>query len=166
MDLNRPEAGTDRVEGLRRWILVVLLLGLIGTVTELILLEHYEQALQFVPLVLIALALVLLVWQAVRHDQASLRAIEVVMALCVLASFAGIAAHFVGSAEFQRDLDPEMSTRELIEKVMRAKAPPVLAPGMMLQLGLLGLAYVYSDGRYRARLLRLFGWKSNQEEKP
>jgi hypothetical protein len=42
-----------------------------------------------------------------------------------------------------------MSTAELIEKVLRAKAPPLLAPGMMLQLGLLGLAYVFSDSRYR-----------------
>ena len=38
---------------------------------------------------------------------------------------------------------------ELLEKVMRAKAPPLLAPGMMMQLGLLGLAYVFSDKRYR-----------------
>jgi len=54
-----------------------------------------------------------------------------------------------------------MSTWELVQKVMRAKAPPVLAPGMMLQFGLLGLAYAYSDSRYRVRAQRLFGylWK-------
>jgi hypothetical protein len=38
-----------------------------------------------------------------------------------------------------------MSNWELLEKILRAKAPPLLAPGMMLQLGLLGLAYVFSD---------------------
>jgi len=42
-----------------------------------------------------------------------------------------------------------MSTWELLEKILRAKAPPLLAPGMMLQLGLLGLAYVFSDSRFR-----------------
>jgi hypothetical protein len=36
-----------------------------------------------------------------------------------------------------------------LEKVLHAKAPPLLAPGMMMQLGLLGLAYVFSDKRYR-----------------
>jgi hypothetical protein len=50
-----------------------------------------------------------------------------------------------------------MGMWELMEKIMRAKAPPLLAPGMMLQMGLLGLAYVYSDVRYRARVGRVFG---------
>src|SRR5262249_32149662 len=132
-------------------------LGLLGTIVELILLEHYEQALQLVPLALIALAIVTLVWHFLRGDAASLNALLVVMTLFVLASIVGLVAHFHGSAEFQLDLDPEMGTWELIEKVVHAKAPPLLAPGMMLQLGLLGLAYVFSDIRYRSRALRMFG---------
>jgi hypothetical protein len=59
-----------------------------------------------------------------------------------------------------------MSTWELVEKVMRAKAPPVLAPGMMLQFGLLGLAYAYSDSRYRVRAQRLFAFLSRKERVP
>ena len=39
-------ASTDSVELLRRWLLALLVLGLVGTVTELILLSHYEQPLQ------------------------------------------------------------------------------------------------------------------------
>ena len=150
MDAPRSaEVGADRIELLRRWILGVMVLGLLGTVTELVLLEHYEQPLQFVPLVLIAAAVAVLAWEVKRHDAASRRALQVVMGLFVLAGFVGFVAHFLGSAEFQLDLNPQMSTWELIEKVLRAKAPPLLAPGMMLQLGLLGLAYVFSDPRYR-----------------
>ena len=85
------------------------------------------------------------------------------MMLFVLAGFAGFVAHFVGSAEFQLDLNPQMSTWELVEKVLHAKAPPLLAPGMMLQLGLLGLAYAYSDSRYRMRALRVFGYPRPEE---
>jgi hypothetical protein len=139
----------DRIELLRRWILGVLVLGLIGTVTELILLEHYEQPLQFVPLVLIALAVVVLAWHAMRPDTGSLRALQILMGLFVLAGFAGMAAHFNGSAEYQLELDPEMSTWDLLAKILHAKAPPLLAPGMMLQMGLLGLAYAFTDVRYR-----------------
>ncbi len=51
-----------------------------------------------------------------------------------------------------------MSTWDLLEKVLHAKAPPLLAPGMMMQLGLLGLAYVYTDPDYRKSALRLFGF--------
>jgi uncharacterized membrane protein len=150
MDAPRSASvGADRVELLRRWILGVLVLGLLGTVTELVLLEHYEQPLQFVPLVLIAAAIAALAFEVKRRDAASGRALQIVMVLFILAGFAGFAAHFLGSAEFQLELNPAMSTSELIEKVLRAKAPPLLAPGMMLQLGLLGLAYVFSDSRYR-----------------
>jgi uncharacterized membrane protein len=156
-------AGADHVEFLRRWVLGVLGLGLAGTVTELVLLEHYEQPLQFVPLVLIVAAVAAIAWQVMRNDAASLRALEIVMMLFVVSGFAGIAAHFRGSAEFQLDLNPSMTVWELVEKVMRAKAPPLLAPGMMLQMGLLGLAYVYSGGRNRARIRRVFGSKPEKE---
>ena len=154
MDAQRPQAGADnvqadRIELLRRWILGVLVLGLLGTVTELVLLEHYEQPLQFVPLVLIVAAVAVLIWEFRQHDTASRRAVQIVMALFVLAGFVGFVAHFYGSAEYQLELNPEMSNWELMEKVLRAKAPPLLAPGMMLQLGLLGLAYVFSDPRFR-----------------
>jgi len=128
-----------------------------------VLLEHYEEPLQFVPLVLIAAAVAAIVWHLARASAASLRALQVVMGLFVLAGFAGMAAHFVGSAEYQLENDPTIGLWDLIEKVMRAKAPPVLAPGMMLQMGLLGLAYVYSDRRHRSRVLRALGLKTQQE---
>jgi hypothetical protein len=150
MDAGRPKVGADSVvERLRLWVLGVLVLGLIGTVVELILLEHYEQALQFVPLVLIALGVVVLVWHAVRRDTASLRALQIVMGLFVLAGFAGMAAHFNGSAEYQLELNPDMDKWELLDKILHAHAPPLLAPGMMMQMGLLGLAYAFTDIRYR-----------------
>ena len=152
MDAQPPQmsagsAGADRIELLRRWILIILVLGLLGTVTELMLLEHYEQPLQFVPLVLIVAALGVLWWEFRRRDVTSRRAMQIVMALFVLAGFGGFAAHFYGSAEYQLELNPDMSNWELLEKILRAKAPPLLAPGMMLQLGLLGLAYVFSDSK-------------------
>ncbi len=155
--------GADHVELLRGLVLAVLAIGMLGTATELVLLEHYEQVLQLVPVVLIAAALVAIAWRLISGDAASLRAIEIIMMLFVLAGFAGVIAHFHGSAEFQLDLNPSMTGWELLEKVMRAKAPPLLAPGMMLQMGLLGLIYVYSDVRYRSRLSRWFGWLPQKE---
>jgi hypothetical protein len=163
MEGQRPGGSADHVDVLRRWILGVLVLGLLGTITELILLSHYEQPLQLVPVLLIVAAVAVLAWHLKRRDGASLVALQIVMALFVLAGFAGVAAHFHGSTEFQLDLNPDMSAWELIDKVMRAKAPPVLAPGMMLQLGLLGLAYAYSDARHRARARRILGFSLHKE---
>ncbi len=148
MDAGRPlQVRADAVERLRLWVLGVLVLGLLGTLTELVLLEHYEQPLQFVPLVLLLAGLAVLPWHLRSHGAASLGTLKIVMGLFVLAGFAGVAAHFHGSAEYQLELDPDMSTWDLLEKILRAKAPPLLAPGMMLQLGLLGLAYAYTESR-------------------
>ena len=141
------------VERLRHWVLFILVLGLIGTVTELIFLEHYEQTLQFVPLDLMAVAVTVLVWHVLRPNAASLRALQIVMGLFVVAGFIGMAAHFRGSAEYQLELNPDISKWDLLKKILHAKAPPLLAPGMMIQLGLLGLAYAYTDIRYRRSAL-------------
>jgi hypothetical protein len=163
MEAQPSNSRADLVEVLRVWILGVLGLGLLGTVTELILLGHYEQPTQLVPVVLIVLAIAALAWQFFQRDTASLKALIVIMSLCVLAGFAGFVAHFHGSAEFQLDLDPNIGSWELFQKVLHAKAPPLLAPGMMMQLGLLGLAYVFSDVRYRASVLGVFKLSSQKE---
>jgi hypothetical protein len=141
----------DRVESLRRWLFWVLVLGLAGTETELLLLEHYEDPWQFVPLVLIVCAVAVLVRHAMRPDAGSLHAMQILMGLFVLTGFMGLALHFRGAAEFQHEIDPAMGTWDLVRKVMRTKAPPVLAPGVMLQLGLIGWAYAASSSAARAR---------------
>jgi hypothetical protein len=128
---------------IRQWMLALLLFGLTGTIVELLLLEHYEEGWQLVPLFLIGLALGVLVWHLVRPRAGSVRALQVVMCLFLLAGAVGVGLHFDGAAEFQVEIDPSQSRWEVFKKAMRAKAPPVLAPGVMMQLGLLGLMYAY-----------------------
>jgi hypothetical protein len=135
------EPGGDRLEPVRRWMYWVLVLGFVGTETELLLLEHYDDPWQFVPLLLMALGLWSLVWYTKRRDARSLQVFRTIMGLFIIAGFVGVALHFRGAVQFQLETDPHMDKWELIKKVMRIKAPPVLAPGVMLQLGLIGLAY-------------------------
>ena len=118
---------------------------MVGTGVELLLLEHYDEPAQLVPLFLIAIAIGVLVWHTARRDTASLRALQATMLLFVLGGAVGVALHFRGAAEFQLELNPALGTWDLTKKVMRAKAPPVLAPGVLVQLGFLGLAYTYRD---------------------
>jgi hypothetical protein len=149
MDAGRPDATTAVLERLRLWIVAIIVLGLIGTMTELLLLEHDEEPLQFVPLVLMVLGALTLAWYAATKGTASLRVLEIVMGLFVLSGFVGMVAHFNGSMEYQLELNPELSMAELLDKIVHAKAPPLLAPGMMIQMGLLGLAYAFTDPRHR-----------------
>jgi hypothetical protein len=54
-----------------------------------------------------------------------------------------MALHFRGNMEFQLDIDPSLGGWALVSKVIRAKAPPAMAPAAMAQLGLLGLVYCH-----------------------
>ena len=57
------------------------------------------------------------------------------------AGLAGLYFHYRANVEFQLESDPTLAGRALLMKVLEAKAPPALAPGVMIQLGLVGLAY-------------------------
>jgi hypothetical protein len=143
---------TDETTGIiRRLLLAVITLGLIGTATDLVLLEHYEDSKQLIPLFLVGMALLIIVALLATGSAFVLRAFQLVMAVCVVAGGIGFVLHYQGNLEFQRDMDPTLSQWEYFKKVMHAKAPPALAPGVMAQLGLLGLVYSYRHPALRNR---------------
>ena len=140
----------DAVRRLRRFLLAILVLGMSGTAAELLLLSHHEDAKQSIPLVLIGAALLVLAWHGAAGAAASVRALQVTMLLFVGAGALGMVLHFRSTMEFQLETDPSLKGRKLYWKALQAKAPPTLAPGVMVQLGLLGLAYAYRHPALRA----------------
>ena len=128
---------------LRTFLAAILCFGLVGSGTELMLLDHHEDFKQAMPLGLIASALAALVWHALAKSRASVRGLQLVMSLFIAAGLAGVVFHLQGTLEFQREIDPSLKGLELMMKAFRAKAPPALAPGVMIQLGLIGLAFAY-----------------------
>jgi hypothetical protein len=133
------------LQTLRRFLLVILTIGMAGTAVELLLLNHDESAIQLVPLVLLGAGLASLAWHAVRPGTGSARAVRTVMVAFVAAGGAGVYFHYRANVEFQLEMDSSLAGTALLWKVLAAKAPPALAPGVMMQLGLLGLAYTYRD---------------------
>jgi hypothetical protein len=131
------------VSRLRRFLLFILALGMTGTAADLLLIEHYEDTWQAPPLVLIALALCLLAALWIKAGWIGVMLLRVTMALFIAAGTVGVLMHYNGNSEFQKEIDPNLSGWPLFVKVMTAKAPPALAPGVMVQLGLLGLVYTY-----------------------
>ena len=128
---------------IRRGLLLVLLFGIAGSSAELLLLEHHEDWRQLVPLVSNGLAVALLAWYGLGGGGRSIRALKILMVGFLLVGLAGVWFHYRGNLEFQLEIDSSRSGWELFMRVMRAKAPPALAPGIMLQLGFLGLLYSY-----------------------
>jgi hypothetical protein len=124
-------------------ILVVLTLGMAGLLAELALIAHYEDATQWIPLALLAAGLVGLGVDRVLARGWTRLLMQLTMVLIVVSGVLGIYFHFQGSREFQVEMDPQMRGSNLVWHVLRAKSPPTLAPGSMVQLGILGLGYAY-----------------------
>jgi hypothetical protein len=61
----------------------------------------------------------------------------------IAAGFAGFYFHYQGSVEFKLESNPSLAGWRLFWEAIRAQAPPALAPGIMIQLGLIGLVYTY-----------------------
>src|SRR5688572_24356180 len=93
---------------IRTILLAILALGLIGTGIELLFLGHDEDLVQLVPLVLIAVALIAIVWFAISGSRWSARALRVTMVACVAAGGLGIALHYQANKEFTKEVDPSI----------------------------------------------------------
>lgn len=132
---------------LRRLLLALLGLGLAATAVELLLLDHDEDAAQLLPLIVAALALMALVWHGVSQDRASRLGFRLSMLVLILCGALGIYFHYRGNREFQLEMNPGLAGLDLAMKVLRAKAPPALAPGHLSLMGLLGLATTYGQAR-------------------
>ena len=137
------------LQTIRRIILALVALGTLGMSTELLLIGHFEDANQLIPLAMAGVACAVLAWVAVWPTIVSLRSLQFVMLSFIGVGIIGIVLHFKANAEFQREIDPTISTFDLLWKVAEATAPPALAPGLMVQLGLLGLVYTYKHPALR-----------------
>jgi hypothetical protein len=115
------------------------------------LLEHTEDLVQWVPMILLGAAGAVLIWQSVSESSASLQLMRWLMCGFVAAGVAGVYFHFRGSAEFKLESQPNLAGMALFWQAIRAKTPPFLAPGAMVQLGLLGLLYVYKHPLLKQR---------------
>jgi hypothetical protein len=122
-------------------------------VADLLFIGHFEDTNQLIPLVMAGAGLASLGWVAIWPGIAALRAMQFVMLCFIGTGFIGITLHFQANAEFQREIDPAISTRDLFWKVTSATAPPALSPGLMVQLGVLGLVYTYKHPALREQEL-------------
>lgn len=126
----------------RRALLALLVVFMLGTGTDLMLLDHHEGAWQVVPLALLGAGLLVSAW-SVRGQAGAITSMRILMVLFVAAGFLGIALHSLGNREFQLEMDPAADGWTLFWKVVTAKSPPALAPASMVMMGLLGLIYTY-----------------------
>ncbi|MBN2732586.1 MAG: hypothetical protein JXR26_09170, partial [Balneolaceae bacterium] len=81
---------------LRRFLLAVTACIFVGTVVELVLVEHTQETLQWIPFILSAIGSVCVAWTWFSPGRVSLIVLRWVMAAIALGSLLGIWLHFSG----------------------------------------------------------------------
>ena len=137
-----PPLESTTLASLRTLLLAALALGIVGTAGELILLGHIESPAQWIPLAALGAAVVVLLWHAAAPGWNSVWALRVLMTAFMLSGIAGVGLHYDGNVEFERELHPKDDGLTFLAHVL-AGATPVLAPGSMVLLGLVGLAHAF-----------------------
>jgi hypothetical protein len=132
----------EQLAGLRRFLLLTVMVGTVGMSLELLLIGHVEEPLQLVPIVLLPAGLIALAWHTARPSRASARGVWLLMSLFVASGLLGVGLHYRGNHEFELEMYPAMAGVELVRETLTG-ATPVLAPGSMALLGLVGLAAVH-----------------------
>ena len=127
---------------LRRFLLAIFLLGSVGLAAELIFIGHLDDVWQQIPLALIAIGVATLAWNAARPNAWSLTLFRATAVLLVGGGLLGVWLHYDSNVEFEREMYPDLQGLQLVREALTG-ALPALAPGALIQLGLVGLAYAY-----------------------
>jgi len=146
----RPAPGVDSPpDWWRRPVLAIFVLGIAGTAVELLLLGHYEDRWQLAPLLVIAALLIALTWYRLSSSPRPVHAVRILSGLAAASALAGIVLHYQANVEWELETTPELHGFALFREVITG-ALPLLAPGTMLQLGLLGLVWTFRHPRLAA----------------
>jgi hypothetical protein len=119
-----------------------------GLLAELLLLEHFEGWKQRVPLALLSSGVIAASWSLLAWTRGSRRALGFVSATLLLGGLAGLWFHYRGNRGFELEMVSTLGGLDLFRESMTG-ATPVLAPGALVGLGLLGWIAVYANGGER-----------------
>ena len=122
----------------RRLLLALVVLGSVGLMMELLLIGHYEDWQQWIPLVSLGAGVLAVMAVALRPTRTVIRLFQTLMLVFLVAGALGVYFHLAGNAEFEREMDPEAGGVALLWIALKG-ATPALAPGALAQIGLIGL---------------------------
>lgn len=121
-------------------LLGTYLFSLAGVGAELLLIGHFEDWPQMIPLVLIVVGLGAGLWYARVPTPSSDRVFSLSLAVMFASGLVGQVLHYRGNMEFELESDPAITGWNLFVASMTG-ATPALAPGTMALLAVVGYAY-------------------------
>ena len=133
----------------RRALVFILVVAMAGILVELLLIEHFEDAWQWAPIGLLAASLIVLGWHGLERGATSLNVLRGLMVLSMASGLVGLLLHYKGNVEFELEMYPDLSGWKLFKDAMMG-ATPALAPGAMLQIGLVGLSWTFRHPAFKS----------------
>lgn len=138
---------------LRLFLLVLSSMLFAGTLLELYLVKHTEDAIQWLAFVFASIGLLVTLAVLARRGPTTVRLLRWSMLLVIVGSLFGVYQHVSNNIAFEREIQPNATLSRLLWRGV-AGANPLLAPGTLAIAGLLSLAGTY---KY---------WISNGSEAP
>lgn len=132
---------TNTSASLTRIIIGALLFMMVGTAFELILIDHYEDWQQLIPLVCIAIAMILVGVLFIYRHSILIAVFKLVLGLTALSGFYGTYLHLQANYEFEQEMRPTAAGWDLFTESLSG-ALPSLAPGSMIVLALIGYSFL------------------------
>ena len=127
---------------LRTFLLGLAAFMALGTIGELSLEEHWEDAIQLLPFLLCTLSFLSIVMVLLRPQRATLRLMRWIVGITFVGSLFGIFEHVEHNYGFALEIQPNATTSTLLWKALSG-ANPLLAPGILAFTALLALAASY-----------------------
>lgn len=128
-------------QSIRFWIIAAILFMASGTVIELLLLSHYEDTWQLLPIILIGLSLVCFLMTFWLHQNWVVQLLKLLLLGCVISGGLGVYFHLQANMEFEAEMHPTQSwSTTFLESL--SGALPALAPGSMILFAIIGYIYI------------------------
>lgn len=127
------------LQAFRRLILAVVVVGIAGIGAELILLEHWESPLQWTPFIGMGAATLVITAAGMRPTRRRVLALRAMMLALIVTGAAGMWLHWQSNLLLELEMNPAAAGWPLVRRVLFG-GTPLLAPGAVMHLGLIGLA--------------------------
>lgn len=130
------------LDRLRRFLLGLAGFMAVGTIVELALTKHWENAVQMLPFVLAGLSFITIVAVLIRPQIGALRLLRWLMLVVLVGSLFGVYEHLEHNIEFALEIRPNAAVADVFWGAL-AGANPLLAPGILAFMAILVLAATY-----------------------
>ena len=138
MDYNKIKS---RFYSLKHVILYTLIFFLLGSLTELYLIKHYEDTSQIIPIFCIGLSLTCLIILFFRVSKLTIILFKLSLFVISLAGFMGVVLHLNSNYEFEKEMRPNSNSLDLFIECLSG-ALPALAPLNLVLIAMVGYSYL------------------------